>query len=751
MSTQEATTTPGEVRPTLRINPAPLKQCVDAGYQPIPLHRWNNKSEIGGKVRSDGKRPRDKDWPKRSYDTETVIAECVANNWNVGLRLKQEDLVVDIDPRNGGDESFERWCEEHGLDPVGWPCCRTGSGGRHYFLKKPPGFRIRGSLGKDFAGLEFKTAGQQVVAAGSIHPEAKQRYRWERPPLEPVDAPEAMLESIRKPEPTGETSKGGEYTPEQIGAMLERLTPQGLTHDEWWDIMASCHHASGGEAYDEFVAWSTSDPKFADDADIIQRRWTSLDAKKEGGKTFGTLRYYLHQADAGDAIPPDPNPGADFPDDLPDEAPGDAPSDVAAVEARGLVVKGNSARAEDTFMNALYAVGELGIDPALDVLSQTVVFRNPLWDFEYGDTFNDHLLRVARVKLSNRFQGNAYEPCEKNTYDAIMTLAFRNQFNPVLDYLASLTWDGVPRLPRLFTDYFPCGDDAYTRAVGLCFGIGAVRRQRQPGCKFDTMPFVLGPQGGGKSSGVEALFGSQFYSDAELGDLKNKDAVINLRGVWCHEFAELDSLKRSDAVSMKAFLSRGTDRQRDPYGRVAENHPRRWVAFGTGNEEGMMKDSTGGRRYWPLKLKSSVDVGRIKADRDQLWAEAAAREAKGESLTLPKALWLAAAERQDDQTTEDPWADVVRGFLADRARAWDAAEFETITDPYDEPRPPDRVHTKELLEALGIKPAQQTKDQAQRLRVVMVSVLGWHHKKNIRIGDTQGKGYAVTRDDEGST
>jgi hypothetical protein len=731
----------------LTIDPNATEPYLKAGFTPIPLHTWHSKSKIGGKVRNDGKRPRDKDWTNRHYDAQAVMDECVANNWNVGIRLGPDDLVVDVDPRNGGDVSFEGFCEKLGLDPADWPRCLTGGGGDHFFLKKPPTLRVRLSL-PDYPGLEFKTDGQQVVAAGSVHPDTKKRYRWapDHPPLFATpDAPAELLEAIRRPDPTGEPAQGGEYEPEQIAVMLARLKPEDFQdHDKWRGLMMSVHHASAGTAREEFIRWSTLDPTYANEAEIIGTRWDSLDTSKEGAVTFGTLLHHLHEVGAADAIPPRTNPGADFDGvDVEDDSwmEGQAPSEITPVEARGLTVKGNSSKAEDTFINAVYAVVASGIDPALDVLSQKVVFRNPMWDSSYGDTFNVHLLRVARVLLSNKFQGNAYEPGEKNTYDAIMTVAFRNQFNPVLDYLARLTWDGVPRLDRLFVDYFPCGDDTYTRAVGGCFGIAAVRRQRQPGCKFDTMPIMLGSQGWGKSTGIQALCGAKWFSDADMGNLKDKDAAMKLRGAWIYEFAELDSLNRADTASLKAFLSRGTDRQRDPYERIVEEFPRRCVFLGSGNEEGALKDSTGARRYWPLKLKDRVDVARITTDRDQLWAEAATREAAGDSLVLPEALWPVAAERQEDQTTEDPWADALRGFLAERARLWVEGEFETFTDPEDEPRPPDRVHTSELLRALNISTERQTKGQSQRVRTIMVSVLGWKHKDNIRVLDVQGKGY----------
>ena len=221
---------------------------------------------------------------------------------------------------------------------------------------------------------------------------------------------------------------------------------------------------------------------------------------------------------------------------------------------------------------------------------------------KYGRAVNDHVLRVVRAHLVNLYQTEAYQPSEKNVYDAIMFLAFGDKFNPALDYLDGLQWDGKKRVERLFPDYFNGGDDAYTRATSVCFMVGAVRRMRQPGCKFDTMPVLRGPQGLGKSSGVKALFGEQWFSDADLGSLHDKDAAMLLRGIWCQEFAEMDSLNKSDSSTLKAFLSRAVDRMREPYARTPEEVPRRCVFFGTVNEGGYLKDLTGARRFWPIEV-----------------------------------------------------------------------------------------------------------------------------------------------------
>ena len=136
------------------------------------------------------------------------------------------------------------------------------------------------------------------------------------------------------------------------------------------------------------------------------------------------------------------------------------------------------------------------------------------------------------------------------------------------------------------------------------------------------------------------------------------------------EFAELESLSRAETGALKNFCSIQYDLMRDPYGRVTSRVPRRLVFTGTVNEFGFLKDSTGNRRFWPLTVQKPIDVPRLRADRDQLWAEAAALEAKGVSLVLPKALWAEAGKRQLDETSEDPWADIVRRFLQGRERTY---------------------------------------------------------------------------------
>ncbi|CAN5166947.1 hypothetical protein BH10PSE10_BH10PSE10_02820 [soil metagenome] len=736
----------------LKIDAASLRRYT-APFKLIPLHGYDCKTKRHGRTTLDGKRPRDKDWTRRKYNSRQTIESADSGNHNVGVRLKPEQLVLDIDPRNGGDEGFLNLCFDLGLDSDTWPHVITGSGGHHYYLSKPADVLVVDTL-ESYPGVEFKSAGRQVVAAGSIHPETLQHYVWDEdaPEIEygVPECPRVLLKLIKRPERESD-GVGGTYSNEQIANALAALDPCDFnTNDKWFPLIASVHHASGGEARQEFVDWSTGDPAYRKDAYIIGRRWDSFHADRGDGYTSKTLEYHLRKAGRPELqVSSTARAAEDFPDDLPED---DGPAstgefetglaEITPVEERGLRVKGNNSTAIDTYENAVIAVRRSGLDIAWDELKQSAVVRSEKlpWDESYGRILNDHVARIIRLHFVNKFQGNAYSPSKDNLYEALFTVAYSSKFNPVIEYLDSLNWDGILRINNLFAEYFNCGDDDYTRAVSRCFMVGAVRRMRRPGCKFDTMPVLKSPQGWNKSTAIRVLFGVDWYSDADLGNLSNKDASMKLRGIWAQEFAEIDSLSHAGVGTLKAFMSRAVDRQRDPYNRIVEDVPRRCVFVGTVNEGGYLKDTTGARRFWPMDLQARIDIEALAADRDQLWAEAAAMEAAGESDVLPQELWPVAAERQAAQTTADPWCDTITALLTKRANAFAAYDPDDDEDGDGPPPSPDKIHTSELFDNLGIPDRDQTKGYSQRLRTVM-EALGWTHARSLRIGDDVLAGY----------
>lgn len=323
--------------------------------------------------------------------------------------------------------------------------------------------------------------------------------------------------------------------------------------------------------------------------------------------------------------------------------------------------------------------------------------------------------------------------------EAVLSVVRENPFHPVRNYLDSLKWDGVPRIDTLFIKYAGAKDTAYVRAIGAKALIAAVRRVRQPGCKFDNVVVLESPeQGRGKSTFIKLLAPNEdwFAESGTLNNVESKDAPLALEGKWIIEMGEMSGLSKTAVESMKAFVSCAVDRIRRPYGRLVEDLPRQCIFMGTTNRDDYLKDPTGNRRFWPVLVGTSdlLDLDGLVADRDQLWAEAAVREAAGESLFLPQELWSEAAVEQLERVTEDPWADVLRNYLD-----------EPCSDDFDEPDMPiDKVHSATLLShALGIRPSDQTAADSQRLKQVMTRTLGWVHKKNLRAGPEgkQGRGY----------
>lgn len=248
-------------------------------------------------------------------------------------------------------------------------------------------------------------------------------------------------------------------------------------------------------------------------------------------------------------------------------------------------------------------------------------------------------------------------------WNAVRLAAELRTVHPVRDWLESLEWDGVRRLPTWLPTYLGGEASAYAELVGPWTLIGAVARVYRPGCKLDTMLILEGPQGARKSSALRALF-SPWFSDTPL-DLESKDRFGAIRGVWGVELAELDSFRRADANRIKSFLSSPTDRYRPPYGRADITVPRSAIFLGSTNADEYLTDPTGGRRFWPWRC-GTIRLAELERDRTLLWAEA--REAfRGGAAWYPAPEQFATLSAEQEARAQlDVWQDVVDGWLAER-------------------------------------------------------------------------------------
>jgi len=153
-------------------------ELAEKGFHVIPL-TW--PSFRAAWCTTPGKQPMIRDWPNMA----TVNAEKIQKwftRWssaNVGIKTGKVSgiVVLDIDPKNGGDESLEGLIMDYGPLPATVEVL-TGSGGRHIYFNYPGGQKISDKNGSIAPGLDIKADGGQVVAPPSLHPNGR-RYEWE--------------------------------------------------------------------------------------------------------------------------------------------------------------------------------------------------------------------------------------------------------------------------------------------------------------------------------------------------------------------------------------------------------------------------------------------------------------------------------------------------------------------------------------------------------------------------------------------
>jgi predicted P-loop ATPase len=333
-------------------------------------------------------------------------------------------------------------------------------------------------------------------------------------------------------------------------------------------------------------------------------------------------------------------------------------AEVSYITAEGFEKDGKGVLIKNSRRNILKAMELMGVTVRYDAFHDKTLISG-LDGFEALD---DAAVDRLWLTIDERFR---LLPMPEFFLTVVQDAARYNSFHPVRDYLDNLVWDGVERLDRWLVSYGQAEDTAYVRAVGSIALIAAVRRVRQPGVKFDEMLILESPQGMDKSVMLAILsVNSDWFSDDLPLNADGKKVIEQLRGRWIVEAAELSGMRKSDIEHLKALLSRQVDRARLAYGRVTVDVPRQSIVVGTTNSSNYLTDETGNRRFWPVEVKK-FDVARLTEDRDQLWAEAAHREAAGYSIRLDPKLWDDAAEQQEKRTVDDPWFDDISNAIGD--------------------------------------------------------------------------------------
>jgi predicted P-loop ATPase len=320
--------------------------------------------------------------------------------------------------------------------------------------------------------------------------------------------------------------------------------------------------------------------------------------------------------------------------------------------------------------------------------------------------------------------------------DAFTEVTRRRRFHPIKEYLESQVWDGVQRAERIFITYLGAADTHYVRQVTRKMLLAAVTRLYRPGCKFDQMLVLIGPQGAGKSS-LLAKLGRKWFSDS-LRTFENKEAGEHLQNGWIFEISELSAMKRSEVEEVKAFLSKTEDRYRVAYDRQVSEFPRKCVFFGTTNTRDFLRDTTGNRRFWPVEVdpkNAMLNHWDHLTDElvGQIWAEVLTWFRAGEGLELDQEAREEAERQQAAHTEIDPREGLIQEWL-------ESEELDEMDRPTGKKR--QRVCVAQIwVECLGKRRGDMKSWEAKEIMDIMRRMPGWVERK----GKAKIPGYGVQR------
>jgi len=266
------------------------------------LHEFSDDAQMCGcgnvKCKAIGKHPRMGAWqnvPHWSEEQLDSFEESGAFASGYGVLCKGM-IVVDVDARNGGVESYNRLCDVIPEIAAAGMITNTGSGGgsMHLFFNAPENMSLK-SHHAEYKGIDFKSSGF-VVGAGSKHKSGSDYQCVVGCPFDIEDAPKALLELLTVPEAHRAVYDGKsiDVPNSELESMLSYIDPDE-DYDNWIQVGMAIHDTTCGVGFDLWDAWSKTGKKYQG-SDDLDNRWHGFKERKEICVTIGTI---IHLAERG--------------------------------------------------------------------------------------------------------------------------------------------------------------------------------------------------------------------------------------------------------------------------------------------------------------------------------------------------------------------------------------------------------------------------------------------------------------------
>jgi len=247
---------------------------------------------------------------------------------------------------------------------------------------------------------------------------------------------------------------------------------------------------------------------------------------------------------------------------------------------------------------------------------------------------------------------------------AIYGVSEKNKYHPIKQLIEATQWDGIERAEKIFIDWLGVEDNPVNREVTRKWLLACITRLYDKGRKFDEMLILFGGQGIGKSTTLERLALDNFYTKV-TGKLNN-DTILQTSQSWLVELDELSTLLRTPTQEFKSWLSSRKDTTRAPYEAQPIDFHKGFVVLGTTNDNKILKDHTGNRRFWILecdedKIKKSIFNVEEK-EILQVWAEVRTWYLKNESLLLSEETRKLMEEKTENYVIPIPYTDEIKNI-----------------------------------------------------------------------------------------
>lgn len=233
-------------------------------------------------------------WKHTRYNDKQIFD----HKGNLGWALGQYDLVIDIDPRNGGLESYNSLKNETGLALT--PSVKTPSGGYHIYFSIPEshqGMKIKKNL-KKYPGIDFLSQGSYCVIVGSKLPNGD--YLWLDELLgcfHQEEAPEELLAALEFSSLDDSSGSSGNpnsffWTRDKVVEMLYKIDPS-VKNDEWVKVGMALKEWDEQEGLELWEDWSKSGDNYKEGETL--KRWHSF--KVGGNISLGSIQYMAKEID----------------------------------------------------------------------------------------------------------------------------------------------------------------------------------------------------------------------------------------------------------------------------------------------------------------------------------------------------------------------------------------------------------------------------------------------------------------------